>query len=177
MVRRVFSQSVYQLWLSKNQYIVWIAIHTTYMCVKVVKTERLFQFGSIIFHQLFDIMCMAATVDFWQARLPKWLAHRALNGTTTTMLFFVKSRQNISLVILTPSWPPQPCKDDGQWTNCLKVRALRYSHLYILLVHRAIARALGLLVMFYFGDFLIYIHKKHKVHSLVAAKTMYIALL
>ena len=71
MVRRVFSQSVYQLWLSKNQYIVWIAIHITYMYVKVAKTQRVFQFGSIIAHQLFDIMCMAAMVDFWQARLPQ----------------------------------------------------------------------------------------------------------
>ena len=42
MVRRVFSQSVYQLWLSKNQYIVWIAIHITYMYVKVAKIQRVF---------------------------------------------------------------------------------------------------------------------------------------
>ena len=49
---------------------------------------------------------MAATVDFWQVRPPKWWPHHWRAAASATIFYCTKSRQNQGLVGLTSCGGP-----------------------------------------------------------------------
>ena len=56
-----------------------------------------------------SMLCWAAIVDFWQARLPQWQPHHRCAAATPTTFYFTKFRQDRGFAGLTSRVGPEMC--------------------------------------------------------------------